>query len=86
MLSPKNPKNNLAESINTTALKSDLRSIAERHRNSLVSWLFLVGSLIFLADGFLELSESISIHALLHLTASVLFTVGSALFIPYENQ
>ena len=85
MSSPKNPQNNLAESIKTATLLRDLRSIAERHRTSLASWLFLVGSLIFLLDGFLELSESISIHALLHLTASVLFTIGSALFIPHKN-
>ena len=78
MLSPKNPQNNLANSIKTAIT-------LESNRTSLVSWLFLVGSLIFLADGFLEISEGISIHALLHLTASVLFTVGSALFIPHEN-
>ena len=81
MSSPKNPRNSsLAESIKTTIT-------LDSNRNSLVSWLFLVGSLIFLADSFLELRESISIHALLHLTASVLFTVGSALFIPLgENN
>ena len=78
MLSP-NKNNNLSKSIET-AIKLD------NDRTSLVSWLFLVGSLIFLADGFLELSEGISIHALLHLTASVLFTVGSALFIPRQNH
>ena len=77
MLSPKNSQNNnLIKSIATTTLLRD--------RNTLVSWLFLVGSLIFLADGFLEISEGISIHALLHLTARVLFTVASV-FIPREN-
>ena len=48
----------------------------------LISWLFLIGSLIFLFDGFIELSEGLSIHVLLHLCASVLFTIASALFIP----
>ena len=83
MLSPKFKNNNLARSIRMVITLGTLGS----DRTSLVSWLFLVGSLIFLADGFLELSESISIHALLHLTASVLFTIGSALFIPQgENN
>ncbi len=60
---------------------------ADRDRTSFVSWLFLIGSLIFLIDGFLELTESASVHALFHLSASVLFTVGSALFIPQgENN
>ena len=79
MLSPKNPKNNdLARSIKTAiTLDSDCTSSA--------SWLFFIGSLIFLGDGFLEITEGISIHALLHLSASVLFTVGSALFIPASS-
>ena len=59
---------------------------SDSDRASLASWLFLVGSLIFLADGFLELAEGISIHALLHLSASFLFTIGSALFIPHSKN
>ena len=80
MLSPKFKNNGLTKLIKRAIqLSSD--------RTSLVSWLFLVGSLIFLTDGFLEKNENISIHALLHLTASVLFTIGSALFIPQgENN
>ena len=52
----------------------------------LASWLFLIGSLIFLVNGFLELTEGISIHALLHLVASLLFTIGSILFIPTDKN
>ena len=48
----------------------------------LISWLFLIGSLIFLFDGFIELTEGLSIHVLFHITASVVFTIASALFIP----
>ena len=52
----------------------------------LLSWLFLVGSSIFLVDGFLELTEGFSLHALLHLSASFLFTIGSILFIPHGKN
>ncbi len=55
-------------------------------RISLISWLFLIGSLIFLVNRFSKLTEGISIHALLHLGASFLFTIGSALFIPSDND
>ena len=54
-------------------------------REYLVSWLFLIGSLMFLFDGFLELIEGISIHVVIHIFASILFTIGSVLFIP-KNQ
>ncbi len=65
MSSPKNPQNkDLAESVERAI-------ILNSNRTSLVSWLFLVGSLIFLADGFLEKNESISIHALLDLTIAI---------------
>ncbi len=51
-------------------------------RYRVVSWLFLIGSLVFTFDSLLEISEGISLHAVCHLFASVLFTVGSVLFIP----
>ena len=71
--------NNLTESTETVVA-------SDRDSSVLVSWLFLIGSLIFLFDGFLELTEGISLHALLHLSASFLFTIGSILFIPRDNS
>lgn len=55
-------------------------------REALVSWLFLIGSLMFLVDSCLENLRGISFSSMLHLTASVLFTVGSFLFIPSGKQ
>lgn len=51
-------------------------------RVSLASYLFLIGSLMFLLDGFLQLYQGISIHLLLYVCASLLFVIGSYLFIP----
>ena len=62
----------------TTAKNSD--------QASLVSWLFLIGSLMFLFDGLIELTEGISIHVFLHLPASVLFVIGSVLFMPTDHK
>jgi hypothetical protein len=53
---------------------------------SLVSWLFLIGSLIFQVDAILELTEGISTHAILHISASCLFTVGSILFVIHDAR
>jgi hypothetical protein len=50
-------------------------------RALLVSWLFLIGSLIFMFDGILEFTEGISIHAIFHNLASLLFTIGSLFFL-----
>ena len=79
MLDKNIPGNNLTESTETVIAN-------DRDPSVLVSWLFLIGSLIFLFDGFLELTEGISLHALLHLSASSLFTIGSILFIPRDNS
>ncbi|MEM7591659.1 MAG: hypothetical protein AAF383_09105 [Cyanobacteria bacterium P01_A01_bin.83] len=68
------------ERLNTIAPESE--STTSLDREAFVSWLFLVGSLMFLVDGFIELREGISVHALIHLVASILFVVGSVLFIP----
>ncbi|MFM7425843.1 MAG: hypothetical protein ACKO7W_12780 [Elainella sp.] len=55
-----------------------------------VSWLFLIGSLIFQLDALLELTESwsqgLNLHVLFHLSASLLFTVGSLLFVIQDQQ
>jgi hypothetical protein len=53
---------------------------------TLVSWLFLIGSLIFQVDAVLEVTESVSMHAVLHLLASCLFTVGSVLFVIHDAR
>jgi hypothetical protein len=53
---------------------------------SLVSWLFLIGSLIFQLDAILELTEGISLHVAFHLSASLLFTLGSILFVVHDAR
>lgn len=55
-------------------------------RTSLVSWMFLIGSLIFQIDAILELEEGFSIHVLLHLSASLLFVIGSIFFLLDARQ
>ena len=63
------------------------KSQPESVREMLISWLFLIGSLIFLLDAALENLKGISFSSLLHISASLLFTIGSLLFIPnYSNQ
>jgi hypothetical protein len=51
-----------------------------------VSWLFLIGSLIFQIDAVLEIIESLSFHAVLHFSAGLLFTIGSVLFVVHDAQ
>lgn len=70
------PQNNIAS--NTNKQKNS--------REYLAGWLFLIGSLMFLFDGILELTEGISIHGVIHLSASILFTIGSILFIPTDKK
>lgn len=53
---------------------------------ALVSWLFLIGSLLFVLDSGLEIIEAISLHSIIHLSASLLFTIGSILFLPRNQQ
>ncbi|WP_272064014.1 hypothetical protein [Oscillatoria sp. CS-180] len=55
---------------------------AASDREKFVSWLFLIGSLMFLVDSILENLEGVSMSSLLHISASLVFTVGSVLFIP----
>lgn len=55
-------------------------------RELLVSWLFLIGSLIFTLDSILEILRGVSFSAILHVSASVLFTIGSVLFIPSNKE
>lgn len=55
-------------------------------RETVVSWLFLIGSLTFFLDAVLENMQGVSFSSLLHLLASILFTIGSVLFIPNDSQ
>ena len=55
-------------------------------REAFVSWLFLIGSLMFVLDGILENLRGVSFSSVLHLLASILFTIGSILFIPNDSQ
>lgn len=70
---PKIPKN-------TNKTETNIDSAA------LVSWLFLLGSLLFVFDAGLEIIEAISLHSIIHLSASLLFTIGSILFLPRNQQ
>ena len=55
-------------------------------RELFVSRLFLLGSVMFLLDAILENLKRISFSSLLHISASILFTIGSILFIPNDSQ
>lgn len=55
-------------------------------REFLVALLFLLGSILFLCDGLIELAEGISIHVFLHIPASLMFVVGSYLFMPTTDN
>lgn len=65
----------------TRSRKSEVNSI----REVFVSWLFLLGSLMFVLDGVLENLRGISFSSLLHISASILFTIGSVFFIPNDS-
>ncbi|HEY9623404.1 MAG TPA: hypothetical protein V6C78_23810 [Crinalium sp.] len=77
--------------IATDETKASSRTVAESasshhpvhpsHAHLIGNWLFLIGSLIFTVDGAIELIEGVSLHAVLHFSASVLFTIGSVLFL-----
>lgn len=71
------------DAIKTTAVTKAGKGI---DRFSLVSWLFVIGSVIFTFDSGLELAERISLHSVFHLSASLLFTIGSVLFIPNSQE
>lgn len=52
------------------------------NRVLIASWLFLIGSSLFVIDALLEISSDFSPIALVHLTEGILFVVGSAFFMP----
>jgi hypothetical protein len=74
---------NLVEAFESRAV---VKIIKNTEREILVSWLFLIGSLIFTLDSILEILRGISFSAILHISASVLFTIGSVLFIPSNKE
>lgn len=48
----------------------------------IASWLFLIGSSIFMIDAAFEMANRFSSTSLLHLSEGVLFLVGSIFFMP----
>ncbi len=75
---------NSTNNVSQTEKKVKITKLLDRE--FLVALLFLLGSILFLCDGLIELSEGISIHAFLHLPASLMFVIGSFLFIPTDNN
>lgn len=57
---------------------------ASKRRAVIAGWLFLLGSLIFVIDSAVVLSQRPSLEVVSQLVASLMFAVGSALFIPHE--
>lgn len=53
---------------------------------ALVSWLFLFGSLLFMLDAGVEIIQGISIHSIIHISASLLFTIGSIQYYLYFQE
>ncbi|NJO81056.1 MAG: hypothetical protein HC827_22860 [Cyanobacteria bacterium RM1_2_2] len=75
------PSTSIRDAGNTNPINSNDKF----SREAFVSWLFLIGSLMFVLDAILENMRGVSFSSLLHLLASVLFTIGSVLFIPAEQ-
>jgi len=73
----------LVEAIKGTAIANILNQI---DRASLASWLFLIGSLMFVFDATLEITKGVTLSAVLHFSASIIFTIGSILFMPDPAQ
>ena len=44
------------------------------------SWLFLIGSSLFLVDSMLEIAQHLSFMSLLHVSEGILFLIGSIFF------
>lgn len=50
------------------------------------SWLFLIGSGLFMVDAISEIIHQVSPLAFLHLSEGVLFLVGSIFFMPSSRS
>lgn len=48
----------------------------------IASWLFLIGSSLFMVDAISEIAAQFSPVALMHFSEGVLFLTGSAFFMP----
>ena len=48
----------------------------------IASWLFLIGSGLFMIDAISEIADRFSLMSSLHLSEGVLFLVGSLFFMP----
>ncbi len=55
-----------------------------KRRAVIAGWLFLLGSLIFVVNSTITLTQTPSLEVGSQLVASLMFAVGSALFIPHE--
>ncbi|MEP0913866.1 hypothetical protein [Leptolyngbya sp. FACHB-711] len=52
----------------------------------IASWLFLIGSSLFLIDSMFEAAQHFSFMSLLHLSEGVLFLIGSIFFMPSSSS
>jgi hypothetical protein len=55
-------------------------------RTLIASWLFLIGSALFMMDAISEIVNHFSPAALVHLSEGVLFVVGSLFFMPASSD
>lgn len=55
-------------------------------RMLIASWLFLVGSSLFLIDSLFEVAQHFSPMSLLHVSEGILFLVGSLFFMPSSSS
>ena len=52
----------------------------------IASWLFLIGSSLFMIDAVFEIANRFSSTSVLHLLEGVLFLVGSIFFMPHSQN
>lgn len=52
----------------------------------IASWLFLIGSGLFMMDAISEIANHLSLMALMHVSEGALFLVGSIFFMPESAQ
>jgi hypothetical protein len=50
------------------------------------SWLFLIGSSLFLTDSIFEVAQHVSLMSLLHVSEGILFLMGSIFFMPSSSS
>ncbi|MEO1295569.1 MAG: hypothetical protein AAFW75_07165 [Cyanobacteria bacterium J06636_16] len=52
----------------------------------IASWLFLIGSGLFMVDAISEITDHFSIMSFMHLSEGALFLTGSIFFMPEQNS